>query len=75
MYMQSTFHLDSMSSSPVPGSHITVALGDRRAHSQVPVLAVHVVGSRPVQAYMMVYSEQLETQEEVKKGSIQYLES
>ena len=47
--MQSTFHLDSMSSSPVPGSHITVALGDRRAHSQVPVLAVHVVGSRPRQ--------------------------
>ena len=68
-------HLDGVGPGPMSCAHVAVALGDGRAHGQVPVLAVHVVGSRPVEAYMMVYSEQLETQEEVKKGSIQYLES
>merc|ERR1719234_2827084 len=37
--------LDGVSPGPVSGSHVTVALSDGRVDSQVPVLAVHVVGS------------------------------
>merc|ERR1712015_509498 len=39
--------LDGVGPGPVSCAHVAVALGDGRAHSQVPVLAVHVVGSRP----------------------------
>ena len=39
--------LDCMSPGPVPGAHVAVALGDGGAHGEVPVLAVHVVCSRP----------------------------
>ena len=39
--------LDCVSPGPVPGAHVAVALRDGRAHGEVPVLAVHVVCSRP----------------------------
>merc|ERR1711911_109474 len=39
--------LDGVSSGPVSGSHVTVTLGDGSVYGQVPVLSVHVVGSRP----------------------------
>ena len=46
-------HLDGVGPGPVSCAHVAVALGDGRAHSQVPVLAVHVVGSRPVRSYVI----------------------
>jgi hypothetical protein len=41
-------HLNRVGSSTMTGSHIAVALGDGSADGQVTVLAVHVVGSRPL---------------------------
>jgi len=38
--------LDGVSTGPVPGSHVAVALGDGAVHGKVTVLPVHVVGSR-----------------------------
>ena len=46
-------HLDGVGPGPVSCAHVAVALGDSRAHGQVPVLAVHVVGSRPVRSYVI----------------------
>ena len=46
-------HLDGVGPGPVSCAHVAVALGDGRAHGQVPVLAVHVVGSRPVRSYVI----------------------
>ena len=44
-------HLDGVGPGPVSCAHVAVALGDGRAHGQVPVLAVHVVGSRPGKSF------------------------
>ena len=41
------FYLDGVSPGAVAGAHVAVALGDGSADGQVPVLAVHVVGSGP----------------------------
>ena len=38
--------LDGVRSCPVPRAHVAVAGGDGRAHGEVAVLAVHVVGAR-----------------------------
>ena len=46
-------HLDGMGPGPVSCAHVAVALGDGRAHGQVPVLAVHVVGSRPGKSFVI----------------------
>ena len=46
-------HLDGVGPGPVSCAHVAVALGDGRAHGQVPVLAVHVVGSRPGKSFVI----------------------
>ena len=53
-------HLDGVGPGPVSCAHVAVALGDGRAHGQVPVLAVHVVGSRPRQGEFnaMIFAEE-----------------
>ena len=48
-------HLDGVGPGPVSCAHVAVALGDGRAHGQVPVLAVHVVGSRPGKSFVIGY--------------------
>ena len=40
-----TDDLDTVSPGTMTGTHIAVALGDSRGHSQVTVFAVHVVGT------------------------------
>ena len=40
-----TDDLDAVSPGTMTGTHIAVALGDSRGHSQVAVLTVHVVGT------------------------------
>ena len=61
-------HLDGVGPGPVSCAHVAVALGDGRAHGQVPVLAVHVVGSRPRQGEFKerIFSDKAKTGSSLK---------